>query len=103
MASPLLRRLLLALLPTILIVSAGISTIWGDNGLLASQRLAEELVEANAQLAAIERENQRMLRELQHMEDPVILERMVAEELGWGRPEATIIRFERQEPDATTW
>lgn len=93
-------RVLLALLPAIVMASVGASTIWGESGLLARRQLERELVEANAELAAIERDNQRLLRELRLMdEDPVVLERMVAEELGWGAEGATIIRF--VEGDAT--
>lgn len=87
-------RTLLVLLPAVLMVSVGVSTIWGESGLLARHQLERELVEANAELAAIERENQRLIRELRLMdEDPAVLERLVAEELGWGRADATIIRF----------
>lgn len=95
MRSLLLRRLLLALLPAMVIASVGLSAIWGDNGLMARHRLERELAEASADLAGMERENQRLLRELVLMEqDPLTMERLVAEELGWGGEDTTIYRFE---------
>lgn len=92
-------RVLLVVLPAVLMASVGVSTIWGESGVFARRQLARELFQANAELAAIERENQRLLRELRLMdEDPVVLERIVAEELGWGRADATIIRFVDEAP-----
>lgn len=95
MRSALVRRLVLTGLPTILILGLGLSVIWGDEGLWARHSLRQELEEASSDLAALERENQRLLRDLVRMEqDPLTLERMVAEELGWGHDDATIYRFD---------
>ena len=86
---------MLALLPAMILLSLAVSTLWGDNGLLARQSLSTSLREASDELALIERENQRLLRKMRLMEqDPVVLERMVAEELGWGNEDATIYRFD---------
>ena len=91
---PLLQRVLLALLPALVIASLAASAIWGESGLLARHQLRGRLVEANQDLASVERENQRLLRRLRLMEqDPVLLERVVAEELGWGREGTTLYRF----------
>ena len=78
-----------------IIASIALFAVWGDNGLFARHRLNAEMRTANAELATIERENQALLREL-HLadQDPIVLERMVAEELGWGREGSTIYRFE---------
>jgi len=71
------------------------SAIWGQSGLVQRHRLKVQLQTASAELATLERENQRLLRELQLMEeDSVVMERMVAEELGWAAPGATIYRFD---------
>lgn len=95
MRTLLLRRVLLALLPAMITVAVAVSAIWSDGGLVARQRLAVEVADANAELATVERENQRLLRQLHLMDaDPVVLERMVADELGWGRQGATLYRFE---------
>ncbi len=94
-APSLLQRALLALLPALILVSVAVSAVWGDNGLLARAALRADLAKANAELASVERDNEHLLRELHRMdEDPLVRERMVAEELGWGRAEARIYRFE---------
>ena len=57
--------------------------------------LEQKLVESNAELAALERENQRLVRELQVLErDPLALRRLIAEELGWAEEGAIIYRFQ---------
>jgi cell division protein FtsB len=88
-------RLLLTLIPAVIIVSVALSAVWGNNGLVTRAKLRGELDHAAARLATVDRENQRLLRELQLMEqDPQVLERVVAEELSWGRQGATIYRFD---------
>ena len=90
-----LQRTAFVLVPTAVIALVGASAIWGENGLVERHRLQAELLQANTELAALERENQRLLRQLKvGREDPVAVERMVAEELGWGDPSATLYRFE---------
>lgn len=97
MRPDLFQRVVLAVLPAALLGGIAASAVWGDNGLLERHRLRGELRDANAELARIERENDRLLRELTLGEqDEVVLERMVAEELGWGRDDATIYRFEAE-------
>lgn len=83
------------MLPTTVIAMVGAAAVWGENGLVERHRLEAELVQANAELATLERENQRLLRQLKvGAEDPIAVERLVAEELGWGTPSATLYRFE---------
>ena len=92
---PLLQRAFLALLPALVISGLAASARWGESGLLARQQLREQLAAANHDLADVERDNQRLLRELRLMDhDTLLLERMVAEELAWGRPGDVIYRFE---------
>jgi cell division protein FtsB len=77
-----------------MLMSVVLSTIWGHNGFITRYQLRQELVQANNQLANIERSNQRFLRQLKLMEkDPLILERMVAEELTRGRTDTVIFQF----------
>ena len=91
----LFQRVVLALLPALLLAGIAASAVWGDNGLLERHRLRTELRQANDELARVERENDQLLRELTTGDqDEVVLERMVAEELGWGREDATIYRFD---------
>jgi len=92
--APFAHRLLLTLIPAFVLGLVVLSTVWGENGLTAQAALHAQLADANAQLASVERENQRLLHELDLMEkDPVVLERMVADELEWAREDATIYRF----------
>ncbi len=92
--SPVLQRVLYAVLPLVLIGSVVASTVLGEHGLIARHRLRGRLAAAHEQLAAIERENQRLIYELKGMDrDPVVLERAIAEELTWGQANAVIYRF----------
>ena len=93
-----LLRVVYAVVPAALLIGVAASSIWGRNGLHEWQRLEAARQEANAELGALQRENQRLLREMRLMDrDPVVLERLVAEELGWGREGTTLVRFEAEE------
>lgn len=95
-----LQRAILSLLPAVLLLSFAASAVWGDSGLLARERLAERLVASNAELARIERENQRLLRDLRLMDrDPAVLERLIADEIGWSTEGTLIVRFGEQLTD----
>ena len=90
-----LPRLILAVVPAILLVGIALSTVWGRHGLVPRSTLKADLTRHSAHLASLDRENQRLLRELSLMEsDPVVLERMVAEELLLAREGATLYVFE---------
>jgi cell division protein FtsB len=92
--TPTVHRVLLAVLPALVLVVIGASAIWGESGLLARNKLQQRLEDANEDLAALERENQRLVRELQVLErDPLALERVIAEELEWAREGTVIYRF----------
>lgn len=91
----LVHRILLAVLPALVIGAVVIVAIWGDNGLLRREDLSEELEQANSDLLELQRDNQRLLRELHLLEeDPVAAERAVAEELGWATEGTTLYRFD---------
>jgi cell division protein FtsB len=93
--NPVFQRFALAVLPAMAIGSIALFAVWGDNGLFARHRLAAEMRTANMELATLERRNQALVRELQVADqDPIVLERMVAEELGWGRQGSVIFRFD---------
>lgn len=99
--TPLLHRLLLSLLPATVLVAVAVSAIWGDSGLLARTALRKRLEDSNARVAELDRDNQRILHLLSSMDrDPLVLERMVAEELGWARPGTTVYRFDPADPAA---
>jgi cell division protein FtsB len=95
MRPALVHRILLAVLPASLLVSLVVYTVWGDNGLMRRAELHQELRQANQRLITVERENTLLLRDLRVLEeDPIAVERAVAEDLGWGKPGATLYRFE---------
>jgi len=95
MNANLAQRLLITALPAVLLVAIAATTIWGDDGLTARDRLQADLAHKNADLAAMERDNQVLVRQLMLMDrDPVVLERVVADELEWARTDATLYRFE---------
>jgi cell division protein FtsB len=90
-----MNRLILALLPASILVGVTSSILWGDNGLQAQKELRAELQMAQDELARTERDNQRLLRELELLRlDPVVVERLIAEELRWGRPGTQLFVFE---------
>lgn len=95
-----LQRTLLALLPAVVLASIAASAVWGESGLLARHGLRQRLDRANADLATLDRENQRLVREIKGIdEDPLVLERLVAEELGWAREGTTLYRFDVAPPE----
>ncbi|TNE87387.1 MAG: hypothetical protein EP330_18130 [Deltaproteobacteria bacterium] len=89
------QRVLFAVAPALLISALLVTLLWGEEGLSTRADLREELTEAKADLADVERNNQRLLRELKLMEeDPVVLERMVAEELRWAADGSKLYQFD---------
>ena len=90
-----MHRILLTVLPALVIIAAVVVAIWGDNGALRREELMGELRQANGELSELQRENQRLLRELHTLEeDPVAAERAVAEELGWATEGTVLYRFD---------
>lgn len=88
-------RLILTVIPAMLIAGIAASTVWGHNGILARRQLERDVDRAGDHLATVERDNQRLLRDLTLMDsDPVVLERTVAEELMMARDGATIYQFD---------
>lgn len=88
------QRVLFVIAPALLISALLVTLLWGEEGLTARSELRGELTEAKADLADVERRNQRLLRDLKLMEeDPVVLERMVAEELRWAAEGTRLYQF----------
>ena len=68
---------------------------------MRQMELKQELSEANAELADIQKENQRMLRKLKAIHsDPRVMERVAGEELNMGVAGARIIRFGEADEDS---
>ncbi len=90
-----LRSLLLSVVPAALLVGLASAAVWGDGGYMARERLRAQLEASNAELAAIQRENERLLFDLRRVQrDPVVMERVVAEEIGMAREGSIVVRFE---------
>lgn len=89
------RRLLFAVLPALVLAAAASSVVWGDNGLLVRHQIEGQAQDAQRELARLDRENERLLKDLRSMDqDPIVRERLVADELQWGRPDAVLVRFD---------
>lgn len=89
-----LSRIMLSWLPAVFIVGLAGVAIWGESGLMVRDRLEVQLAASLEERAAMDRDNRRLLRELRTMEeDDVVLERVVAEELGLVQPGSTLVRF----------
>ena len=89
-----------AALPAAVLIGIALSAIWGENGLLEWRRLEQARVEASEQLAAIQRNNQRKQRKIRlMMSDPIVMERIIADQLGWGREGSELFKFEDTSPE----
>jgi cell division protein FtsB len=91
---PLVHRVLFALLPAALLSGLFATVVWGEKGLIRHAELRTELRDANNALRHLERKNQRLLRELHALdEDRIVVERVVAEDLGWASAGTTLYHF----------
>ena len=89
-----------AALPAAVLIGIALSAIWGENGLMEWRRLEQDRVEASDQLAAIQRDNQRKQLDIRlMMSDRVVMERLIADQLGWAREGSTLIKFEGTSPE----
>ncbi|MEZ4236563.1 MAG: septum formation initiator family protein [Myxococcota bacterium] len=94
LSTPTVQRVLLALLPAALLAAIGASAIWGDSGVIARYELSQRLESAQAELAGVERDNQRLYRDLELLErDRTAVERAIGEGLGWAPEGTTVYRF----------
>ena len=95
-------QVLMAMLPAAVIGSVGIAAIWGNNGLVELRALEAQHIEAARALAAVDSENARLLLDIARLErDPVTVERVAAEEIGWARPGAVLYVFRDETPPST--
>ena len=93
--SPGVQRVVMAVLPAILILGIGLSSVFGEAGAVRRQAVRANLVQANDDLASLERDNQRMLLDLSALRrDPVAVERAIADEISYARDGAVIYRFQ---------
>jgi len=91
---PLLSTVVFRIIPAGILAAFTAAAIWGRDGLEARDQLRGRFDAAQAELARLDVENQRLLRELRVLDrSPEARERMVADELQLARPGTTIVRF----------
>lgn len=94
-------KIVFTAIPAAAMIALTMFIIWGNKGLVRQMELKQELSEANAELAEIQRQNQRMLRKLNAMQsDSRVMERVAGEELNMGVSGARIIRFTDVDEDS---
>ncbi len=85
--SRLLQALRYQVVPTLLLFGMAAFTIYGEDGYIAYRARVREAAAAREVLAQVERENDRLLLRASSLhDDPVMLERLVADELRLVRP-----------------
>lgn len=95
MTSNFLAHLVFRIVPAGILVALTAAVIWGRDGLEARDQLRDRVEAAQAELARLDVENQKLLRELRVLDrSPEARERMVADELGLARPGTLLIRFD---------
>ena len=94
MSRDLVDLVLFRVVPAGILAAFTAAAIWGGDGLEARDRLRVRVEVAQAELARLDVENQRMLRQIRVLKrSPEARERMVADELQLARPGTTVIRF----------
>lgn len=89
------KSLLVRGIPAVVIVVLTVAVLRGDGGLFRYWELQEASHEARGEWAALERRNTELLFELRQLQaDPIQMERLVAEELGYAQPGAVLYRFD---------
>lgn len=92
---PRMQRITFRIVPTMIVVGLVGATIFGRSGLLDLWRLEAQTEAARGEWGEIQRRNTRRLLELRHLEeDPINLERLVAEELRWVPENAELYEFD---------
>ncbi|MEO0605236.1 MAG: septum formation initiator family protein [Myxococcota bacterium] len=95
MKHPILSTLFLRIAPASVLIAFTTAAIWGRDGLETRDQLRDRLHAAQAELARLDTENQRLLRRLRVLDrSPEARERLVADELHLARPGTTVIRFD---------
>lgn len=89
-----LRALVYQVVPTLVLFGLAAYTVWGEHGYVEWTHRAREAEAARAHLAELDGENDRlMLRVRELQDDPIVLERLVADELGLVRPGGRLYVF----------
>jgi hypothetical protein len=90
-----MQRITFRIVPTLIVVGLVGATLFGQSGLLDMWRLQAEANAVKAEWGDVERENSRRLLVLRHLdEDPINVERLLAEEYRWVPEDAHLYEFE---------
>ena len=106
-----LRRLAGVAGPAALLGLVVFSMIWGNNGVIARNQLRQLAEQSAVEKSREDLKYQKMIRDIELTGselaadgsgsvgvDPVIIERLAAEELHWGKPGTVLYRFEDADP-----
>ena len=94
-------RLFIVVVPAVGLLALAAHIAWGDKGTFRMLELQTELREANRSLHELDRDNQGLLRELHALDnDPVIIERIVVDDLGWATEGTTLYAFDEPASEA---
>ena len=85
-----MQRLLFSIVPALILLALGTAIVFGHNGLMSQWNLRSEMRTANTELAAIERENHALLREIRLMQR----DESVRDQLSFLVHNASIVLFE---------
>jgi cell division protein FtsB len=93
--APQWKSWLIPVVPAAIIIGLVVVSVRGEGGLLQYWELQDASAEAREEWASLERRNTELLFELRQLQaDPIQMERLVAEELGYARPGTVLYRFE---------
>ncbi len=93
-----LQRVAALLGPSLMVVVVVVWTLVGPNGLRDLYTLSRHADEARDRWANLEKENTRLLLDLQRLQaDPINLERLAADQLGLVRPGTTLYAFDERD------
>lgn len=86
---------LVRVVPTVLLAGLAVYTVVGPDGVKDYLALRRQAEQARQDWIDLERDNDRLVLDVQHLqEDPIHMERLVADELHLARPGATLYVFD---------
>lgn len=97
-----LQAILFRVVPTVALVGLATYSVFGDHGFLELLERRREAEAARAELVRVEKSNEQLLLRIRQVQDdPVALERLVADELGLVRPGGALYVFVDEDDQPT--
>lgn len=91
---PVLRRVIFSFVPFVIVISSIIYAFAGEEGILNSSALRQELLATQSKVDLMEAKNTKLRNAIQDLrEDPDAVRRLAAEELLIAEPGSTIYTF----------